>query len=117
MSISIEWFAIPCAAAVLCCWACLRYWADPREEDGYCPPYEVPIVAIKARYGKVAQEHAGVYEVAFKTTGADRFFWLTAPEIIKRCQQHHQKIPFLIAYDDSVVAKIPLNLGDTLLIN
>jgi len=120
MSISIEWFWVPCAAGAVCCLilfkkGCCSIKDDVDDfEDMYCPPPEVPIIAIKPQYGKSL--HSGVFEVAFKTTGPERFFWLAAPEIVERCQRHQQRIPFIVGYDKDVNTHVTLNLGDDLLL-
>lgn len=123
MSIDYRWIVVPCFSAIIVSvyvWFRLRGRKLQKDDDpfpdGYCPPKEVPITGIRVPYGRRDAHSVGVYQVSFKTTGKDRFFWLAAPEIVKRCQRHQQQIPFIIGCDKDVSTEIRLDLGDSLLI-
>lgn len=128
MSISTFWIVMPFAVSLplTLLWWCYSPKQDKKEKektkdvekgflDGYCPPEEVPIISIRPQYGRVTK--AGLFQVAFATTGKDTFYWLTASEIVTRCRRHNQKIPFIVACDKgiSLKGKKSLALGDDLL--
>lgn len=97
MSLHTEWIIWPVVAAAVCTTVWILKWVTSYDVAVVnCPSMDVPIAGIHPPDGGTAH---GLYFVTFLPTGSDTPFYLTAQQIVTRCNKHGLPVPSFVAFD------------------